>query len=260
MRRTLNLGAAHISLEITKHRRAEKGLRESERVLALSLQELRERERIAIAREVHDELGQALTGLRIDLVWLMEKLPKSRRELQDRGRAMVDLVDSTVNNVRRIASSLRPAILDDLGAAAAIEWMASEFGERTGMQCLVDVEDLELAGGVEANTAAFRIFQEALTNVARHADATKVEVSLRRKGGECVLEIADDGVGISDAALSDRRSLGLLGMRERAAALGWSLDIAKNPSAGTKVVLRIPHPPQQTPGNKKVLKERNALS
>ena len=237
--------------ERAKHRRAEEQLREShERLRALSvyLQTVREEERTRIAREVHDELGQALTSCKLDVSWIASKLPKGKelKPLLDKARAISAHIDATIQMVRRISTELRPGILDHLGLAAALEWQANEFQNRTGIKCDV-LADLRVPLlNQELNTAFFRIFQETLTNVIRHAGATNVAVSLKTNGDHIVMEVMDNGQGITKEEISNTKSMGLLGMRERAALLGGEFKIGKiSRGKGTRVCVSIPfHAPQ----------------
>ncbi len=226
-----------------ERRRAEERLRESHeqlRALSVYLQYVREEERTRIAREVHDELGQSLTGLKLDLAWISGRLPRSQRLLLDKLQTMSEHVDSTIQSIRRIATELRPGILDDLGLVAALEWQANEFQSRTGIECHVTstLQDTQLDS--DLNTAFFRIFQETLTNIMRHANATRVDVNSTKDGGVVVLTVRDNGRGILPAEIKDRRSIGLLGMEERAALLGGVFEISGEPGRGTLVTVRIP--------------------
>ena len=226
-----------------ERKRAEDKLRrslEQLRALSVYLQYVREDERIRISRQVHDELGQALTGLKMDLYWLAHRLPKKYRLMHEKTKAMSAHIDETIQTVRRIATELRPGILDDLGLVPAIEWQAQEFEKRTRIQCQVTSELKEVTLDQDLNTAFFRIFQGTLTNVIRHAQATRVEVSIRADDEACVLEVKDNGRGISEAEINDTRSIGLLGMRERAALLNGELSITGAPGQGTTVSVRIP--------------------
>ena len=226
------------------HRRAEEQLRESHeqlRALSVYLQSVREEERTRIAREVHDELGQALTGCKLDLSWIAGRLPREQKELIEKARALSAHIDSTIQMVRRIATELRPGILDHLGLAAALEWQANEFQTRTGIQCEVhsSLQDTELTP--ELNTTFFRIFQETLTNIIRHAGATQVTVELKQRNASLILEVRDNGRGISRAEINNTKSMGLLGMRERAALLGGEMRISRLAGAeGTRVTVSIP--------------------
>jgi signal transduction histidine kinase len=226
-----------------ERKRAEDKLRRSMeqlRALSVYLQYVREDERIRISRQVHDELGQALTGLKMDLYWLANRLPKKYRTVHEKTRAMSAHIDATIQTVRRIATELRPGILDDLGLVAAIEWQAQEFQKRTGIECVVSSELKDAILDQDLNTAFFRIFQETLTNIIRHAQASRVDVNLRQDEGALVLEVKDNGRGISEAELNDTRSIGVLGMRERAALLQGELQITGVPGQGTTVAVRIP--------------------
>jgi len=243
--------------ERTKHRRAEEQLREShERLRALSvyLQSVREEERTRIAREVHDELGQALTSCKLDVSWIASKLPRDLKPLLDKARALSTHIDATIQMVRRISTELRPGILDHLGLAAALEWQANEFQTRTGIKCDAMADLRVPLLNHELNTAFFRIFQETLTNVIRHAGATHVAVSLKNNGEDVVLEVIDNGRGITKEEISNTKSMGLLGMRERAALLGGEFKIGRIPRGkGTKVTVAIPlpHPERKQQNNHK---------
>lgn len=238
----LRIFAARAGSELER-RRVESAVRESRerlRKLAARLHAVREEERTAIAREVHDVVGQALTSLRMDVSWLMARLPEKRGELLERGSAMTALLDATLADVRQLVSHLRPAVLDDLGLEAAIEWQAQRFTKRTGVEMEVKLPALELGLDRERATAVFRVLQEALTNVARHAEASRVEIHLRAKGEMMTLEVRDDGKGVTDDALASAWSIGLTGMRERAGALGGRVDIRRLETGGTAVIIQMP--------------------
>ena len=227
----------------SERKRAEDKLRrslEQLRALSVYLQYVREDERIRISRQVHDELGQALTGLKMDLYWLSHRLPKKYRLMHEKTKSMSAHIDATIQTVRRIATELRPGILDDLGLVPALEWQAQEFQKRTGVECHVHSDLKDAVLDQDLNTAFFRIFQETLTNVIRHAQATRVDVSLRADDTAYLLEVRDNGRGISEAEINDTRSIGLLGMRERAALLNGELHISGAPGQGTTVTVRIP--------------------
>lgn len=229
--------------ERADRKHAEERLRDSHeqlRALSVYLQYVREEERTRIAREVHDELGQQLTKFKMDLAWLGGRLPRALRPLLDKIHDMSAHVDSTIQSVRRIATELRPGILDDLGLVAALEWQANEFQTRTGIECHVtsNLHDTLLDG--DLNTAFFRIFQETLTNIMRHANASRVDVSAMKGEGYLVLTVRDNGRGIQPGEITDRRSIGLLGMEERAGLLGGEFKIAGEPGRGTTVTVRIP--------------------
>ena len=231
-----------------ERKQAEKELQESRqqlRELATHLQSAREMERTAIAREIHDELGQMLTVLKINAIWLKTTWSKpvtktSVRKSLDKLDNMVEWVESLITSVRRIASDLRPAVLDEFGLIAAMEWQVQEFTKRTGIPCSFqdDSPDLELSP--DQSTALFRILQEALTNVVRHAQATNVMVLLQKNAGTLRLEIRDNGKGIKPSEITNARSLGLVGLRERALLLGGQASISGAIPKGTTVVVEIP--------------------
>src|SRR5262245_28132540 len=226
-------------------RRAEERLRQSHeqlRTLSIHLQHVREEERIRIAREVHDELGQALTGLKLQLIWLTSRLPGNLKSLRDKANAMTGQIDQTIESVRRIATELRPGVLDNAGLLAAIEWQANQFESQTGIRCTVKADLKETVWDQDLNTAFFRIFQEALTNVVRHAEASEVEVKLTEMSGYLVLQVRDNGRGVSEAEVQNTKSIGLIGMRERAILLGGELRVRGEPGKGTTVSVRIPKP------------------
>jgi signal transduction histidine kinase len=229
--------------ERAERKRAEEQLLQSHeqlRSLSIHLQYVREEERIRIAREVHDELGQALTGLKLQLTWLSNRLPGTQKLLHEKFRSMAEHIDETIHAVRRIATELRPGLLDTAGLLAALEWQANEFEKQTGIQCRVRALVKDTLWDQDLNTAFFRIFQEALTNIIRHANATRVEVCLMQSNGFLVLETKDNGRGISETEINNTKSIGLLGMRERAALLGGEVRVRGEPGRGTTVSVRIP--------------------
>jgi signal transduction histidine kinase len=230
--------------ERTERKHAVEQLRQSHeqlRALSVYLQHVREEERMRISRAVHDELGQALTGLKIDLSWLSSRLPKQLNPLLEKARNMSSHIDETIQTVRRISTELRPGILDHLGLVAAIEWQANEFQTRTGIQCRFAHALDRTILDENLNTAFFRIFQETLTNVIRHANATGVEVDLYDEEGQLILEVRDNGRGITREQIFNMKSIGLLGMRERAGLLGGEVRISGTPKKGTKVTISIPN-------------------
>jgi len=243
--------SVHRALREAKERadrkRAQEQLRQSHeqlRALSVYLQHVREEERTVIAREVHDELGQALTGLKLELTWLTGRLPPGLKSLRAKARSMAEHIDETIHAVRRIATELRPGLLDTVGLLAALEWQANEFQTQTGIQCRVKAAIKETLWDQDLNTAFFRIFQETLTNIIRHAHATKVNVRLAEMSGYLILEVKDNGRGISEAEIHNTRSIGLLGMRERAALLGGEVRVSGEPGKGTAVRVRIPLTPR----------------
>ena len=229
--------------DVTESKQAEDQIRSSEdqmRSLSARLQDIREEERTLMAREIHDELGQELTGLKMDLSWLIRRLSKNQKSLISKTESMLKLVDSTIQTVRRISSELRPGVLDDLGLIAAIEWQAQDFENRTGITCdfSSSVEEIDLDR--DRSTAVFRIFEETLTNVFRHAKATRVKISLEESVDSLILRIDDNGKGIKESEVSHPESLGLLGMRERVLVFGGEVEISGIPKKGTTVTVTIP--------------------
>jgi signal transduction histidine kinase len=226
------------------NKRAHEKLRRSHdqlRALTGHLQFVREEERARIAREVHDELGQTLTGLKLDLSWLSGKLPRERT-LHKKIKAMSEQVDETIQTVRRIATELRPGVLDSLGLSAAIEWQTMDFQERTGIKCDVTIDLREAIRDRDFSTVCFRILQETLTNIIRHSDATQVEVRLAQVDQEMILTVRDNGRGISEKDVVHPRSIGLIGMRERVAQVGGEVFFFGLPGRGTTVTMRVPLP------------------
>lgn len=213
--------------------------RQQLRALAARLQQVREEERTGIAREIHDELGQALTGLKLDIAWMKHRLPRDH-ELLAQCVSIIQRIDGTLSAVRRIATELRPSVLDQLGLAAAIEWQGQEFGARTGIEVTMDLCADGCTIPDDLGSSAFRIFQESLTNVARHARAKRVVVRLVQTADLLTLEVCDDGIGIPPERLEGTVSLGIIGMRERALACGGELSITGQPDLGTTVLLRVP--------------------
>lgn len=203
------------------------------------LQNVREEERTRIAREIHDELGQSLTAMRMELSLLRRGLPADQRQSVERAGALTVLVDSTAQAVKRISQDLRPGILDHLGLSAAVEWQAEEFERRTGIPCDVALEPGEITLDEERSTAVFRIFQEALTNVARHAQARDVSVLLRSDSSGLVLQVRDNGQGMEERR-APGRCFGIIGIQERVRAWHGSLDIASVRGEGTTVTVRLP--------------------
>ena len=243
----LELGGQDCTLgtyrDITEAKRAEAQLRASRaalRSLATRQQDIREDERTRIAREIHDSLGQALTALKLQLSAAEEAACRDASGLAARLHETTRMVDDLVKSVRRIATDLRPPILDQLGLPAALEWLAQDFSRRTSIQCEATIGATNDAINGELGTALFRIVQEALTNVLRHAGATRVDIALGMKSGCVTLEINDDGTGITEAGTVGPGSLGILGMRERAAALGGVLEVVPRQEGGTRVAAWFP--------------------
>lgn len=230
---------------ISQRKQAEWDLRESSkqlRELTSYLQSVREEERTRIARELHDELGQMLTGIKLDAGWLINQLPKEQPEVVQKADALYKLIDETLDAMRRTAADLRPVMLDDLGLAAAVEWLTEQFAERTGVgiRLVMSREPWDDNLRPEVATAAFRIVQECLTNITRHADAKQVLISLKCQDGSLLLLVSDDGQGISATSDNKRDSYGVIGMRERAHGLGGTLSLSSIPGEGTTVEVVIP--------------------
>lgn len=229
--------------DITEKRRAEEELRRSHqqlRELSAHLQSVREKECARIAREIHDELGQSLTALQMDVTWLGTQLPAGCSHLAEKTKRMEQLVQATIESVHRIITELRPIMLDDLGLAAAIEWQAAEFQNRSGIECHVFVDCRDDYIQKDLATAVFRIFQETLTNVARHSRATAVWARLTQEKGVLNLQVTDNGKGITRKQAEDPRSFGIVGIRERVSLWNGCMRITGSKNKGTTVSIQIP--------------------
>jgi PAS domain S-box-containing protein len=245
-------GAVITARDVTERKRTEEALRRSEKMalqreqfqaLAERLRRAREEERTRVSRDLHDQIGQILTAIKLDLTWMTRRLPKANEEFRDRLRGTIGLINDGVRSVRKICTGLRPGVLDDLGLAAAIEWQANEFASRTGIHCDISVPTADVVLDGDQATEFFRIFQECLTNVMRHAEAKSVRVSLCQEHGALVLMVADDGKGFCESEVSN--SLGFLGMKERAQVCGGTIQIVSSPGNGTTVTLRVPMQPAE---------------
>jgi signal transduction histidine kinase len=210
------------------------------RALAGRLQTVREEERARAARDIHDELGYALAAIKLEFTALLRDLPLDEGPVGQRSQSILELLDAAIQSTRRVATELRPGMLDDLGLVDAVEWLAEEFQARTGTKVKITLPEVDLAIDRERATALFRILQEALTNVAKHANATQVSIRLAEEAGILTLEIHDNGQGITAEQLSAINSLGILGMRERSLLLGGELTVSGVPAFGTTVTVRIP--------------------
>jgi len=233
----------HMVSNITDTKKGEAELRASReqlRELSQFLESVREEERTKMAREIHDELGQILTALKIELSWLTRRFPQEQGLLLEKTESMSELIDGAIRTVKRISSELRPGVLDDLGLADAVEWQAQEFAKLTDIKVRFSASPEHIDLDRDRSTAIFRVCQEALTNIARHADATKVGVSLRQGSGRVSLRITDNGKGIDDDQILDPRAFGLMGMRERARYWGGEVKISRAPDKGTVVSVSIP--------------------
>ena len=229
--------------DVTERVRAEQALRRSKeelRELASVAHSAREQEKSRIARELHDELAQALTALKMDVAWCSDQLPSGQKALSDKLAAMQSMLDGTVAATRRIAADLRPLMLDDLGLVPAAEWLVQSFIERTGIHCQLAIGAPDLQLGDPHASAVFRILQESLTNAGRHAQASLVEVTLDRSNGAVSLTVRDNGRGFSTEEPRKPHSYGLMGLRERAYLLGGEVRIESEPGRGTIVEVRIP--------------------
>jgi signal transduction histidine kinase len=229
--------------EVAERLRAEQALQRSQellRQLAAYQEQIKEDERKRIAREIHDELGQNLMALRIDASMLQARTARSHPALNQKVRMALGHIDTTIKAVRSIINNLRPAVLD-LGLHAAIEWQVNEFERRTGIACTLEMDDTDDFNLDETRaTALFRIVQESLSNVARHAQASQVHVKLGRDGGRFVMQIADDGVGMFPGNRRKPNSFGLLGIEERISALGGTFAVNSIPGEGTTLSLSLP--------------------
>jgi PAS domain S-box-containing protein len=242
---TLPDGGANIAFltDITERKRAEEEKQqflEQLRALAVRLQSTREEESKRLAREIHDQVGQALTALKFDVISLLGELPGGSQPWSRRVSSIETLINQTIHTVGHISSELRPGTLDHLGLAATVEWAGEDFERRTGIKCRLDVPEEELALDSGRATAIYRILQELLTNVARHAAATEVEIELLNRDHDVILTVRDNGKGMPAEKLSAKESLGILGMQERALAFGGELLFCSAPGAGTTVRVRIP--------------------
>ncbi|MBS1744057.1 MAG: PAS domain S-box protein [Bacteroidetes bacterium] len=229
--------------DITEKILAEEKLKKSHedlRQLATHLQDIREDERTRIAREIHDELGQQLTGLKMDISWLSKKISNGSPEINQKMTEALKLIDETVKAVRRIATQLRPSILDDLGLVSAMEWQSEEFEKRFKIKTSFNANVMVVQVESEIATGLFRIFQESLTNVLRHSKATEVNATLNLQDGLLILRIADNGIGFNAVENESKKTLGLLGMKERTLIMGGTYDISSKPGSGTTVTISVP--------------------
>jgi PAS domain S-box-containing protein len=232
-----------IVLDITDRKKAEDDLKDSYeqlRNLSEHLQSIREEERTNIAREIHDELGQALTALKIDISMIGNKLYPDHKPLVEKTASMMERIDDTIQTVKKICTELRPTVLDHFGLSAAIEWQAEDFQKRTGINCEVSFHPEDIVLDQDISIVLFRIFQEALTNIMRHADATEVKASLKAKDGMITLEVIDNGKGITEEEITNSNSFGLLGIRERVNFLGGNVTISGISNKGTAIKVNIP--------------------
>jgi len=234
-----------VSIDVTDMKELKKAQNKLRR-LSASIMANQEKERALIARELHDELGQVLTALRMDAVWFQERLNNTNPDTVERAAAMCDLIDKTIEEVRLLAIRLRPGVLDHLGLVAALDWHTADFERRTDVSCVFEHQEGIPDIRDSVATATYRIAQEALTNIARHAKAKHATVNMQVEGGDLILSIKDDGIGFDPDALSETEDgLGLAGMRERAALLNGTLDVVSRPGEGVRVYFRAPLKPRQ---------------
>lgn len=229
--------------EVRVRKAAETHLKASEenlRALASHLQSVREEEWTRIAREFHDQLGQELTALKMDANWIAARLPPAAQALRERAQAMSAQIDATIESVQQIVSRLRSDVLDQLGLPAAIEWQADEFQRRSGIRCHVTIQAPSMGLDQARSTALFRILQELLTNVARHANATRVDVTVRAELRRVVLSVEDNGSGIDGQVAASPKSLGLMGVRERLLPFGGRVEVDGVRGQGTSVTVTLP--------------------
>jgi len=240
----------HMVYDITDRKKAEEELTTSHeqlRSLSAHLESVREEERKNMAREIHDELGQILTAVKIDLSSLNEVSTEEQQLLLEKAKSMSELIDMAIETVKRISAELRPPVLDDLGIAVALEWQAEEFNKRTHIKCEFTSKPKDIVLDQDRSTAIFRIFQEALTNVARHSNASKVKAVLTKETDRIVLTIKDNGKGIENKQIADPKALGIIGIRERARFLGGEVKVSGTPGKGTSVTVSIPLINQESP-------------
>jgi signal transduction histidine kinase len=228
------------AIERFRTEEALKKSREELRGLAVRLQAAREEERASLAREIHDELSGSLTALKMDISLLPDRAAQGHDLLLEKSRSMTAIIDSTLGRMHAIVTGLRPVVLDKFGLVAAMEWQSSEFQQRSGIICESELPAEELQLDSERSIAIFRILQEALTNVVRHAEASKVKVVLRCEAEGLMLAVRDNGKGIDEKTIHAQTSLGLVGMRERALALGGTMEISGLPQHGTQLIVKIP--------------------
>lgn len=229
--------------DVTERARADEALRNSReelREFSAAAHTVREQEQRRIAREIHDELGQSLTALKMDVAWMQGNLPAGSPPLSGKLNAMQAQLDATVAATRRISADLRPLMLDDLGLVPAAEWLAGNFSERTGIPCNLQIHPVDLELAEPHASALYRILQESLTNVGRHAGARRVDVILEQTGGTLKLTVRDDGRGFNPAEARTHKTYGLLGLRERTVLLGGEARIASEPGRGTTIEVHIP--------------------
>ncbi len=210
------------------------------RRLSTYLETIREEERTSIAREIHDELGQQLTALKMDASWLNKKIPAVNEAMHEKITGMISLIDDTVKTIRRISTDLRPGILDDLGLVDALQWLSNDFEKRTGISCNFNSSLFDTTFEKKLSTGIFRVYQETLTNVARHSHASEINATLERKDDNLTLRVNDNGSGFNETEIKSKKTLGLIGMKERIKMFGGKIAIQSSPGAGTTIMLEVP--------------------
>ena len=241
--RALIIAISRLLGKIVQRKMAEEEIKKSHsklRDLFERLQTIREEERKNIAREIHDELGQVLTALKIDISWLKKKLPEKQAHLQEKADSMAELVDMTIRNVKRIASELRPVLLEHFGLPAAILWQVKEFQKRSGIKCDISLNIKEGLLDRARATVVYRIVQELLTNIIRHAEATKVDMKLEKVGVNLIIQVKDNGIGIQEKQNFPVTSFGLNGIEERLHYWGGRIFIEGLPHKGTNIIIYFP--------------------
>ena len=225
-----------VGIDISEKSKYQKELKD----LSIHIQNIREEERTRIARDIHDELGQQLTGLKMDISWINKKMINDKPDVIEKIKNALVLIDDTVKSVRRISTQLRPSVLDDLGLISAMEWQTDEFQKRFNIPSsfISNVATVNLHA--DKITAIFRIYQESLTNILRHSEATKVITSITLENDKLLMKISDNGIGFNETEIKNKKTLGLLGMKERALMLGGHYQIISKPNEGTIVLLELP--------------------
>ncbi|MFQ5486222.1 MAG: ATP-binding protein, partial [Desulfobacterales bacterium] len=229
--------------DITQRKQAEMDLKRSHaqlRRLSAHLQSVREKERKNIVREIHDELGQTLTALKMDVSWLKKRIAPDEKILSEKIHSMLGTIDRVIVWVNEVSAKLRPRLLDELGVKDAIHWLAEDLQKRTDIQCTFSCNFSDFQFDNDLSTAIFRISQEALTNIVRHAKASRVQIDLNQQNGELILKITDNGKGITEKEINSSTSFGLMGMRERMHTWGGKVEISGSKNRGTTLVVKLP--------------------
>lgn len=243
MEQMIKIRTNALTVEIQEREKAEVELKnKTDKLSQLTtrLQTIREEENAVISRELHDELGQTLTAMKIEVMWMSKKLMNDPAVF-DKLYQLSNIIDDTIKTIRKISTRLRPRLLDQLGFLPAIEWQLKDFQSRTGISCSLHVDDENFDFNVIDSTALFRIFQESITNIARHAKANSVEINIETLHGESLkMSIKDNGKGLCENSQEKEQSLGIIGMKERALILGGNLDVKSVPGGGTEVFLEVP--------------------